>query len=195
MKVLQLLESKGESRIVAVFPGRFQPFHRGHAAIFEYLYNVYEHAFIATSNVTNDNSPFTFDEKLILATAAGVDSERVVMTHHPYKPIEILENYNSTQDKLVIALSAKDRERFEFTRDSYFQLFQEGSQMISFDTHAYILIVPTIKFRIVGKILKSATAIRNFYSIAGEEQRKNIIEDLYGHYNLEVRKLFDEKLS
>ena len=99
MKLLDVISTDAVGHnptTVAVFPGRFQPFHRGHAMVFEYLQHHYgDHAYIATSNAVGPNSPFSFDEKRELAVAAGVDANRIVYTRKPYQPHELLQYYQA----------------------------------------------------------------------------------------------------
>ena len=51
-------------KTIAVYPGRFQPFHKGHAQVYKWLKSKFGNATIATSNkVEAPKSPFTFTEK------------------------------------------------------------------------------------------------------------------------------------
>jgi hypothetical protein len=199
MKLLDVISTDAVGHnptTVAVFPGRFQPFHRGHAMVFEYLQHQYgDHAYIATSNAVGPNSPFSFDEKKELAAAAGVDANRIVYTRRPYQPRELLQYYQAGQDRVVMALSYKDHDRFKFTAGSYFQPWHEDTAMLPFNQHAYIMAVPTVDFMVGGQALRSATAIRNFYAIATDSQRWHIIKDLYGHRDPKIKHLFDRKLA
>ena len=196
MKISNLFENVTRPKTVAVFPGRFQPFHRGHAAIFEYLQFQYgDDAWIATSDVVGKTSPFTFAEKLIMMSATGLDPDRAIEVAKPYSPREITNNYDKDCDHLVMAVSSKDRDRFDFAKGGYFQQWQEDLDLKPMNTHAYIMLVPTLTFKIAGHKLRSATAIRNFYAIANNDQRVAIIEDLYGKYNSKVKALFDRKLT
>lgn len=198
MKLLDMMVSDHAHApiTVAVFPGRFQPFHRGHAMVFEYLQHEFgSHAYVTTSNRIGPNSPFTFDEKRMLAAAAGVDPDCVVYTREPYRPRELLAHYRANTDHVVMALSAKDQERFKFTSTSYFQPWYSNINMQPFSTHAYIMSVPTMDFAAGGEQLRSATAIRNFYAIANDHQRCQIIRDLYGHCSPKIKNLFDRKLA
>ena len=182
--------------IIAIFPGRFQPFHRGHATVFDYLQHEFgaENSFIATSNTQSDTSPFDFDEKTILANRWGY-GENMRYTKSPYKPHEITDNYDGEQDKVIFALSIKDQDRFEITNSSYFQHWDADLNLKSFSEHAYILTVPTFKFKIAGNWVNSATGIRNAYTLANEKTRRQIIRDLYGEYDPEIKALFDRKLA
>ena len=36
--------------VVVIYPGRFHPFHKGHASVYEHLRSKFPNVFIATSN-------------------------------------------------------------------------------------------------------------------------------------------------
>lgn len=51
-------------KTLVIYPGRFQPFHKGHAQVFQWLKNKFGDAYIATSDkVEAPKSPFNFKEK------------------------------------------------------------------------------------------------------------------------------------
>ena len=52
-------------RIIAIYPGRFQPFGKNHKSAYDELSKIFgvENTFIATSDKTGENSPFNFNEK------------------------------------------------------------------------------------------------------------------------------------
>ena len=57
-----------EPTLLVIYPGRFQPFHKGHHAVYEYLTGKFgrNNVFIATSNkVEGEKSPFSFAEKAV----------------------------------------------------------------------------------------------------------------------------------
>ena len=58
MKLIQLLEKKDDRKLVVVYPGRFQPFHRGHLSAYRWLCKKFgkENVWIATSNKTEFDS-------------------------------------------------------------------------------------------------------------------------------------------
>ena len=62
---MYLHEVIGDQRIVAIYPGRFQPAGSHHVKTYDWLVKKFgaNNVFIATSDVTGDKSPFTFAEK------------------------------------------------------------------------------------------------------------------------------------
>ena len=86
MYAFELFEA-GKPRIVVTYPGRFQPFHQGHAAVFAQLQKKFgrDNVYILTSNETNSKkSPFNFSDKYRLMTAAGVPGDKIVETNNMY---------------------------------------------------------------------------------------------------------------
>jgi hypothetical protein len=49
-------------------------------------------------------------------------------------------------------------------------------------------------FKILDKDIRSASEIREIYKNSDEKTRNNLIQDLYGSLNLEVKRIFDNKL-
>ena len=65
-----ITEDTNIKRIIAIYPGRFQPFGRHHAEAFRWLQSQFgaQNTFIATSDkIEKPKSPFSFaDKKLII---------------------------------------------------------------------------------------------------------------------------------
>jgi len=88
-------QARGPKRTVAIFAGRFQPFHAGHYSVYEALVKKFgkDNVYIASSDVTDPvRSPFGFDEKhKIITTMFDVPEDHVVQVANPYAPTEVLE--------------------------------------------------------------------------------------------------------
>ena len=182
------------SRFLVIYPGRFQPFHLGHKSVYDYLLKTFKSSpvYIATSNkVEPPKSPFNFEEKSYMMELTGVPSRAIVQCKQPYKAEEITVNYDPAKTVLVFAVSEKDMAedpRFAFRplkdgRPSYFQRFDPHGQLAGFDKHGYVTTVPTVNFNVLGKPVKSASEIRALYASADEQQRKQIVESLYGKFD------------
>ena len=193
--------------IIVIYPGRFHPFHKGHASVYNKLSEKFPNAdiYITTSNKTDgDKSPFTFDEKKTMMVSAGVDPDKVVEVKNPYNPVEILQRYDSDSSKVIFAISAKDMEgpgaRFKFgtKKDgspSYFQPFVSVRESEFMGKHGYIDTLPTIDFRINDNPVRSASEVRNLYKNADPETRKKIIHGLYGSVDRDIMNIFNAKFN
>ena len=96
--------------IIAIYPGRFQPFGKHHAAAFKWLQTQFgaTNCYIATSNVVDTpKSPFSFKEKADIIRHYGFNDE-VVQTKNPYKAEEILSNMNPEDTAVVFLVGQKD---------------------------------------------------------------------------------------
>jgi len=106
-----------ERQIVVVYPGRFQPFHRGHAGVFEHLQGMFgrNNCFIVTSpNVKiDDRNPFDAGEKVQLMHAAGISNDRIKLITDPYNITVVTDTmgFNAGNTVLVFAVGAPDRDR------------------------------------------------------------------------------------
>ena len=192
---------------LVIYPGRFHPFHRGHRASYEYLAKKYgeDHVYIATTGVQAPvTSPFTFADKVQMISTLGIPAGHVVKVSNPYQSREITDSIPSEEKAntvLIFALSAKDAERFNFApkRDgtpSYLQPMPKNlKQLKPMTKHAYVEITPTVNFKVRGQDANSASQIREFYIKGNNNDRDQIIADLYGEAYPELRDIFDERLG
>ena len=188
---------------VIIYAGRFHPFHKGHLASYNYLTKQFgeDSVYIATSNTqAPSTSPFSFEEKQKMMEVLGINPAKVVKVKSPYRAEEITGRFDPENTQLVFALSEKDIGRFQFTKKDgspgYMQPMpaNEGHMKPMVD-HGYVTLTPTVNFKIAGKNLNSASAIRNAYIEADKKNRQRILTDLYGTAGKELKGLFDEKMS
>jgi len=199
-----------EPTVLVIYPGRFQPFHKGHHAVYEYLTGKFgrNNVFIATSNkVEQPKSPFSFAEKAYFMQLTGVPADRIVQAANPYQIQSILDTSSIQVDPqrtvVIFAVSKKDMEedpRFSFKpkKDGstpYFQPLRDIKDTKSMQEHGYIMTVPTFDFAVLGEPMRSGTELRKMYVEANEPKRQNIIKDLFGRYTAEAEKLMTDKLA
>lgn len=191
-----------KTTIVAVYPGRFQPFHLGHARVYRWLAKNFSNTYIATSNsIDLDRKPFSFDDKKAMMVHAGVPEERIVRVKSPYRPEEITSQFDPNRTVLVFAISEKDmkedpRFSFEPKKDgtpSYFQPLTKNPKRMR--DHAYVVTVPTFEFQVLGKTITSASEIRELFKTSDYNTQQQIIKDLYGEYNSDIHQLMKRKLQ
>ncbi len=103
-------------QLVVLYPGRFQPFHLGHADVFRSLQGQFgrDNVYIATSNkVELPGSPFNFSDKSVLMHAAGVPSDRIIEVRDPYK---LPPQFNPANTIFIVAVGAPDAERLDIDK-------------------------------------------------------------------------------
>ena len=199
-------ENSSIQNLLVIYPGRFQPWHKGHQQVFDYLQRKFgrDIVWVATSNkVAPPKSPFSFSDKLKFMAQTGVHADRIVETQNPYRVPELVERYNPDATVLIFAVSAKDmaedpRFKMGTKKDgspSYFQPAPDNlKECMPLSKHGYIMTVPTFKFNLLGKPIQSASEIRAMYAAADEQQKKAIITELFGSYSKELQEIFDTKL-
>lgn len=200
---MKLDEVKGK-KIIAIYPGRFQPFHKGHKKVYDIMCQLIPECFIATSNKTElDKSPFSFDEKRKMMMFSGVEDEKIIQTKSPYNPVEILQRYDPSNTIVVYIISKKDmtgeNPRFDFSpkkngEPSYYQPYDKNN-LQPMDKHSYILTIPSFVFTVNGENSTSSTDIRKQFRDANPNTQRKIIKDLYGDYNQEIHELMRKKLN
>ena len=194
-------------RTVVIFPGRFQPAHLGHKAVYDQLVKQFGegNVFIATSDVQSPaTSPFSFQEKLQMFAKMGVPTGKVALVKNPYQAQEITDQIPDKDDvALVFAVGAKDmsgkeaRFRFGTKKDgspSYMQPFPKSGKLQPLTKHAYVMVAPTVNFKVKGRDANSATEVRNLYARGNDNDHKQIIQDLYGTMDDRIETIFDKKL-
>jgi hypothetical protein len=197
--------------VIVIYPGRFHPFHRGHMASYEYLTKLYgdNAVYIATSDVQAPiTSPFSFSDKVAMMTTLGVPAGHVVKVKNPYQAREITDSLSDEEKNntaLIFAVSEKDmlegsaRFRFGVKKNgepSYLQPMPETeNQLEPMSKHAYVMVTPTVNFRVRGADANSASQIRQMYIKGSDADRDDIIADLYGEVVPQLRDTFDTRLG
>jgi hypothetical protein len=206
MFVAELFENP-QKNLIVIYPGRFQPFHKGHKAVYDYLCKKYgrDHVYIATSNKTDNlKSPFSFSDKAQFMAATGVSLDRVIESTQPYQVPELKAKVDPTNTIMIYAVSQKDMAedpRFaSWTKKdgtpAHFQPLPKSlADALTVDQHSYIEVVPTFDFKIMGKPMTSASEIRAMYKESDDATQQAIIKDLFGTVTPELKHIMDTKLG
>jgi hypothetical protein len=187
-------------RTVAIYPGRFHVFHKGHQAVYDHLLNQpgVDAVYIATSDKQEPGkSPFGYEDKVKMMTKMGVPASHILRVKNPYKIDEMITllGLDPATDHLIYGLGEKDASRFKYTKDSALQLLSQTKKMKPVGKHAYVEVVPTVAFNVLGNKITDASAIRKMYVAGNDAERFQIIADLYGAPDPELKELFDERLG
>jgi cytidyltransferase-like protein len=202
------LNELAEPQLLVIYPGRFQPIHKGHHAVFEWLTTKFgrQNVYITTSNKTDNlKSPFTFAEKAYFMQLTGVPADRIVQASQPYQILNVLQSgniqvLNPDNTVVIFAVSEKDMAedpRFSFApkkdgTDSYFQPLKNIKDTVNMNEHGYIMTVPTFDFKVLGQPMRSGTELREMYGAADVKQRRDIIADLFGRYTAEAEQIMQK---
>ena len=192
---------------LVIYPGRFHPFHLGHKASYDWLTQQFgeNSVYVASSDKQEaETSPFEYADKVKMATKLGVPAGHIKKVKNPYQATEItaaLSDEGKANTALIFAVSAKDAERFNFApkkdgSPGYLQPLPEKEKAIKPMTqHGYVVITPTVNFRVQGADANSASQIRKLYTAGNDNDRNQIIVDLYGSADPELRDIFDKQLG
>jgi hypothetical protein len=213
MFIAEMFIKESGPRIVVTYPGRFQPFHRGHAAVFQQLQAKFgrDAVYILTSNKTDGaKSPFNFSDKIQLMTAAGVPQDRVVETSNVYA---LPDSIDKTNTIFITAVGAPDADRLQpdavYKRDNpaksiragdetYFKTWKNIKEATTADQHGYVIIVPEVKASLVigGKTYDAShgTDCRNLWNMVRDDPtaRLEYIKQLYGRADPEIGLILDK---
>lgn len=155
-------------RVIAVYPGRFQPFGLHHFMAFKWLQQKFgiDNCFIATSDKTEpDRSPFSFNDKTQIISKYGINSDKIAKTSRPYAPIELLTKFDKNTTSVVYLVGEKDKERFTETKSTpgqlYFKKYEESIDLLPYSKNSYILTSPHFNAKI-GTNEMSGTSIRSW---------------------------------
>ena len=203
-KLTGLFESN-DKQVLVIYPGRFQPLHAGHQAVFQSLQEEFgDNVYIATSDKTDgERSPFDYNDKTVMARAANIPLDKVVQVKSPYSPSEITKMFDPNTTVLIFVVGGKDmdldpRFKFDDKKDgtkSYLQKFDDNKVAEPMSKHGYVMSAPTVEFELLGAPITSATQVRKLYADSDDAKRDKILKDLYGKNSSEIRTMFDRKLG
>jgi hypothetical protein len=185
-------EAASVNKVIVVYAGRFQPFHKGHYATYSHLVKKFgkDNVFIGTSNKTdNDKSPFNFKEKKeIMTTMFGVPSNKIVEVKNPYKPTEIIGKYDEDTTAFVTVVGEKDEARLG---GKYFQKWRDGNELEGYRERGYVYISPAQPNAISG------TDVRNNLGKNVDDNTKMdfFTKRAYPKFDKKIYTLITKKLS
>ena len=197
------LNEQDQKRVIAIYPGRFQPMGRHHYATYKALADQYgaENTFVVTSNKTGPKSPLDFEEKKKIMVAHGIPADKIVMTRKPYVAEEVTQNFDPDATAVVFAVGGKDmREspRFAnldgFTKEdtpAYYKTYKPGEELVGLGKHGYIAVAPHVEIDVPGFGEMSGTTLRKALKGATPEDFQSIM----GFYNQEIYDILQGKLE
>ena len=182
-------EAAQMDKVVVVYSGRFQPFHKGHYATYDHLVKKFgkDNVYIGTSDVTdNKKSPFGFKEKkAIMMKMFGIQSNKIFNVRNPYAPQEILNKFDSDTTGFITVVGEKDSSRLS---GKYFTPYK-GKVEDGYLDKGYVYAAPAQPNAISG------TDVRYWLSAGSEEERKKNFTKAYPKFDDQIFKLITLKLK
>ena len=197
-----LIENVGQ-KIIAIYPGRFQPMGRHHYQTFQKIADQYglKNTFIATSDKTGPRSPLTFEEKKLIMVKHGIPESQIIETRNPYSAAEILKNYPPHNTAAIYLVGAKDMAedpRFQnldgVKKDgtpAHLRSLDKTEELEGFDRHSYVAVAPHVSLNVPGFGEMSGTSLRKALKDASPEQ----FETIMGWFDQEIYNLIQGNLQ
>jgi len=196
-----IISENNIKNIIVIYPGRFQPMGRHHAAVYKKLASKFgkSNTYIATSDkVQLPKSPLNFREKAQVMKQHGITN--VVQVKNPYQSIEITSKYDPETTAVLFAVGKKDmaedpRFRVGTKKNgdpSYFQYYKgnEGN-LQSYTQHGYLIVAPHVDIQIPGFGEMSGTTLRQVLATADEKT----FEDVMGFYDEMIHRMLRTKFG
>ena len=197
------LNEQDQKKVIAIYPGRFQPMGRHHYATYKALADQFgaENTFIVTSNKMGPKSPLDFEEKKKIMIAHGVPADKIVMSRNPYQAVELTKNFDPVSTAVVFAVGGKDmRDSPRFANldgmtkkgtPAYYKTYRPGEELVGLDKHGYIAVAPHVEIDVPGFGEMSGTTLRKALKGASQED----FETIMGFYNQEIYDILQGKLE
>ena len=176
-------------KVVVVYAGRFQPFHKGHYATYQKLVSKFgaNNVYIGTSNDTSGSkSPFNFNEKkTIMNKMFGISPNKIVQVKNPYAPKEVLSGMDGKTTAYIAAVGEKDATRLQ---GKYFKPYK-GKTGYGYDEIGYVYPVPAEDNAISG------TDVRNWLSKGDDKDKQKGFTKAYPKFDKDIFNMITGKLN
>jgi len=203
-KKLVGLQEQEDKRLIAIYPGRFQPMGQHHAATYQKLADKFgaENTFISTSDVVNPpKSPLNFQQKKDIMVKHGIPASQIIQTKSPYQAVEITSQFDPQNTSVVFAVGKKDmQEHPRFANiggltkkgtPAYYKKYGIDKELESLDTHGYIDVAPHVSLSVPGFGEMSGTTLRQALATVDPET----FEKIMGWFDSDLYELLQNKLD
>jgi len=190
-------EQKEIKKVIGIFGGRFQPFHSGHLATYNWLKTQVDEVYITTSNIKQPpRHPMDFKEKVRHMTKMGIKKNRIVQEKTPYVAVNTLKKFNPDTTAVVYAFGKKDAGRLKGgTKKSggktYYQDFKKNKNNLEgFEKHGYYITAPQF-----GSV--SGTQMRKLLGDPKieDKEREKSFKKVFGYFDKGIYNMMTNKFK
>ena len=192
-----LTEQVKAKKVIAIYPGRFQPFGPHHRKVFQNLQSKFGDVYITTSGIKQPpRHPMNFGEKVRHMVKMGIPKNRIVKERVPYVANNLLKKFKD-DTAVVYVFGAKDAGRLKGVKKksgglTYYQDFNKNKgNLLGYKEHGYIYTAPTVK--VSG--ITSGTEIRNLLGSSKMERskREKIFKQTFGYFDKGIFNMLTNK--
>jgi len=193
-------EQKEIKKIVAIYPGRFQPFGPHHKKVFDALQSKFGEVYITTSDIkAPPRHPMNFKEKVRHMVKMGIPKNRIFKEKVPYVANNLLKKFDKDTTAIVYVFGEKDSGRLKGGKKksgglTYYQDLKSNiNNLKGFEEHGYIYTAPTVK--VSG--ISSGTEIRNLLGSPkfDDKKREQIFKKTFGYFDKGVYTMMTNKFK
>ena len=192
-----LTEQAKAKKVIAIYPGRFQPFGPHHRKVFQNLQKKFGKVYITTSGIKQPpRHPMNFSEKARHMVKMGIPKNRIVKERVPYVANNLLKKFKD-DTAVVYVFGAKDAGRLKGGKKksgglTYYQDFNKNKgNLLGYKEHGYIYTTPTVK--VSG--ITSGTEIRNLLGSSKMERgkREKLFKRTFGYFDKGIFNMLTNK--
>ncbi|MBC8147120.1 MAG: hypothetical protein H8E98_03970 [Bacteroidetes bacterium] len=191
--VEELLTEADIKKVIAVYPGRFQPPGKNHAIIFNWVQSKFgkQNSYVVTSNkVEIPKSPFNFSEKKKIWAKHGVSN--IVQVKNPYQAIELVSKFDPKTTAVVFIIGDKDSDRL--TNSKFYHKW-DNKPTVGYKDGAYYLPAPRLAYKLPGYGEISGTVIRRALGDKSKSDKKDLFKNIFGFFDKSIYNLVVGKLE
>ena len=193
-----LTEQVKAKKVIAIYPGRFQPFGPHHRKVFQNLQKKFSDVYITTSNIKQPpRHPLNFKEKARHMTKMGIPKSKIIFEKNPYVANSLLKRFDGEKVAVVYVFGAKDSGRLKGGKKksgglTYYQDYNKNKgNLLGYKEHGYIYTAPNVK--VSG--ITSGTEIRNLLGSSKMERskREKIFKQTFGYFDKGIFNMLTNK--
>ena len=184
-------EENNIEKIIAIYPGRFQPFGPHHEKTYDFLKKRFDDVYIATSNKSGGSRhPMNFSQKKKHMQRMGIPSSAIAKENQPYIPKSLLNKFDADTTAVVFAVGTKDEGRL--SGGKYFLPYSKNyMRLTGFKEHGYTLKAPHVSVKIGGHEIDGTTMRK----LLGSEKydlgiKKKFFKKMFGYFDQTTFDLF-----